>query len=78
MPGLRDVNRRAPYMHDGSIATLREVVEFYNRGGIKNPTQTPRMFPIGLTEAEVDALVAFLRSLDGEGFQDTAPATFPQ
>ena len=77
-PGLRDVSKRAPYMHDGSIATLREVVELYNRGGITNPTQTPRMFSIGLTEAELDALVAFLRSLDGEGYQDTAPTAFPQ
>jgi cytochrome c peroxidase len=77
-PGLRDVNRRPPYMHDGSIATLRHVVDFYNRGGIKNPTQTPRIFPIGLSDAEVNALVEFLRTLDGEGYQDTAPKVFPE
>jgi cytochrome c peroxidase len=36
-PGLREVSRHAPYMHDGSLATLRDVVEFYNRGGVANP-----------------------------------------
>ena len=38
-PGLREVSRHAPYMHDGSLATLRDVVEFYNRGGVPNPLQ---------------------------------------
>lgn len=79
VPGLRDVSRRAPYMHDGSIPTLRDVVLFYDRGGAVAPNLTMRMRkPLGLTEAEVTALVAFLQSLDGEGYQDTAPKIFPR
>lgn len=80
VPGLRDVSRRAPYMHDGSIPTLRDVVAFYNKGGgadVLNLTGRMRK-PLGLTDAEVTALVAFLQSLDGEGFQDTPPKLFPR
>jgi cytochrome c peroxidase len=77
-PGLREVGKRAPYMHDGSLATLRDVVNFYNRGGIPNPSQSVRIVPLGLSETEVNALVAFLRTLDGEGYQDTAPTVFPE
>jgi cytochrome c peroxidase len=77
-PGLRDVSKHAPYMHDGSLTTLREVVEFYNRGGQRNPHQTRRMRPLGLTPPDIDALVAFLRSLDGEGYHDQAPKYFPR
>ena len=52
-PALRDVERRAPYMHDGSRATLRDVVEFYNRGGIQNPWLTQRLRrPLELTTEE--------------------------
>ena len=60
-------------MHDGSIATLREVVELYNRGGEKNPYLDPKIEPLRLSPAEVDALVAFMEALDGEGYQDTPP-----
>ena len=79
-PTLREVSKRAPYMHDGSVATLREVVEYYNRGGNKNPYLDPKMpvKPLGLTPAEVDALVAMMNSLDGEGYEDTAPSSFPK
>jgi cytochrome c peroxidase len=77
-PTLREVARRAPYMHDGSVATLRDVVEFYNRGGRSNPNLSVRIKPLNLTPVEVDALVAFLESLSGEGYQDRAPANFPQ
>jgi len=77
-PALRDVTRHPPYMHDGSIATLREVVEHYNRGGRKNPFLSPRIAPLGLDGKEVAALVAFLEALEGEGYQDTAPAAFPR
>jgi cytochrome c peroxidase len=77
-PTLREVSRRAPYMHDGSIATLREVVELYNRGGEKNPFLDPKIEPLHLTAAEVDALVAFMQALDGEGYQDTPPSSFPE
>jgi cytochrome c peroxidase len=77
-PTLREVTKHAPYMHDGSLATLRDVVELYNRGGIKNPWLDPKIKPLGLTEAEIDALVAFMGALEGEGYQDTPPSSFPQ
>ena len=76
-PGLRETTLHAPYMHDGSIATLREVMEHYNVGGIPNPTLSPKMKVLNLTEAEIDALVAFMYALEGEGWQDTAPEYFP-
>jgi cytochrome c peroxidase len=77
-PTIRDATKRSPYMHDGSMATLRDVVEFYNRGGEKNPHLDPKMEPLHLTDDEVDALVAFMEALDGEGYQDTPPTAFPQ
>jgi cytochrome c peroxidase len=77
-PGLRDVSKRAPYMHDGSLDTLRSVVEFYNRGGIENPRRSPRLVPRHLSPQEIDAVVAFLKTLDGDGYQDFTPRFFPQ
>jgi cytochrome c peroxidase len=77
-PGLRDVEQHPPYMHDGSLATLRDVVEFYNRGGTPNPGKSGRIVPLGLTREEVDAVVAFLHTLNGEGYQDRPPRHFPQ
>jgi cytochrome c peroxidase len=80
-PTLRDVTRHAPYMHDGSIQLLREVVEFYNRGGIANPDLDDRLRrrgPIGLTPSEINDLVELLVSLEGIGWQDEGPLMFPQ
>lgn len=64
-PTLREVERTAPYMHDGSISTLEAVIEFYDRGGIANPHLDRRLRPLNLTAEEQQALVAFLRSLSG-------------
>ena len=58
---------RAPYMHDGLAKTLREVVEFYNRGAMGPNRGCGRLMPLRLAEAQIDELVAFLQSLDGEG-----------
>src|SRR5688572_16143178 len=79
-PTLRDVARHAPYMHDGSLATLREVVEYYNRGGNANPYMDPKMpaHPLELTPTDVDDLVAMLESLSGTGYEDKAPEAFPK
>jgi cytochrome c peroxidase len=77
-PGLREVEKRAPYMHDGSLATLRDVVEFYNLGGAKIPGMSRRLAPLGLTPTEIDSLIAFLKSLNGEGYQDQPPKHFPR
>ena len=64
-PLLREVARRAPYMHDGSIETLEKVIEFYNDGGIRNPYLDREMRPLKLTEDEQQALLVFLHSLNG-------------
>jgi cytochrome c peroxidase len=64
-PTLRQVAARAPYMHDGSIASLEEVVEYYDRGGNRNPNLDSELQPIGFSGEEKQALVAFLRSLSG-------------
>jgi cytochrome c peroxidase len=65
-PTLRNVALTAPYMHDGSLATLRDVVAFYDAGGGGDPQQDPRIRPLGLSVEEQDALVAFLSSLTGD------------
>jgi cytochrome c peroxidase len=62
-PMLRGVAESAPYMHDGSLSTLAEVVEFYDGGGGPNPALDPQMRPLGLTAQERAALVAFLEAL---------------
>ena len=64
-PTLREVVRTAPYMHDGSLATLEDVVNFYANGGRKNPYLDSELHPLKLTDDDKDALAAFLRSLTG-------------
>jgi cytochrome c peroxidase len=66
-PTLRGVAATAPYMHDGSLATLEDVVEFYNRGGGKNPHLDAAIKPLGLSKDEVRDLVAFLKALSTGG-----------
>jgi cytochrome c peroxidase len=66
-PGLRDVALTAPYMHDGSEATLMDVVEFYDRGGEPNPYLDGGIVPLKLTAQEKADLVAFMESLTGQG-----------
>ncbi len=65
-PTLREVDRTAPYMHDGSILTLEDVVDFYDRGGNANPFLDPILRPLNLSLLEKEALVAFLRALTGQ------------
>lgn len=62
-PSLRGVKDSWPYMHDGSLKTLEEVVDFYDRGGGPNPALDPKIKPLGLTSEEKAALVAFLKAL---------------
>jgi cytochrome c peroxidase len=64
-PTLRNVALTAPYMHDGSLATLRDVLLFYDRGGIPNEVLDPLIRPLGLSDAEIADLLAFLQSLTG-------------
>jgi cytochrome c peroxidase len=64
-PTLREIERSAPYMHDGSLGSLEGVVDYYDRGGNRHALLDPEVRPIGLTGPEKHALVAFLRSLSG-------------
>ena len=64
-PTLREIEHTAPYMHDGSIGSLTEVIEFYDRGGSNNPQLDAGMRPLSLTSREKRALHAFLLSLSG-------------
>ena len=64
-PTLRDAAQRPPYMHDGSLKTLGDVVAFYNRGGTPNPWLAVTIQPLNLAAAEQQDLVAFLESLTG-------------
>lgn len=65
-PTLRNVTLTGPYMHDGSLLTLEDVVDFYDRGGVPNPLLDPRIRPLGLSEGEKADLLAFLKSLTGD------------
>ena len=65
-PILRNVALTGPYMHNGSLATLGEVVDFYNRGGFPHVGADPRIQPLGLSEQDKLDLVEFLKSLTGE------------
>ncbi|MCV2881694.1 cytochrome-c peroxidase [Actibacterium sp. XHP0104] len=62
-PTLRNIAMTRPYMHDGALNTLRDVLDFYNRGGPGHPGQSPLIRPLGLSEAELDDIEAFLNSL---------------
>jgi len=64
-PSLREVARTAPYMHDGSVARLADVIDFYDRGGRPNSNLDLEIRPLNLTAGEEAALVAFLRALSG-------------
>jgi cytochrome c peroxidase len=77
-PTLRNIVQTPPYMHDGSEPTLRAVVEFYNRGGRPNPNLAKEIKPLGLSEQEIDDLLAFMQSLTGDVTSLEAPKTFPQ
>jgi cytochrome c peroxidase len=69
-PPLRNVARTPPYMHDGSLHTLEDVVEFYSAGGRPNPNISPLIRPLLLDDYEKAALVAFLRGLTDRHYED--------
>ena len=73
---MRNVALTAPYMHDGSIGSVREVVEFYNDGGIANENLDSLIRPLGLTTTEIDDLVAFLFSLTGDNIDTIVADAF--
>lgn len=65
-PTLRDLLRTAPYMHDGSVKTLEEVIELYDRGGEPNPWLDIKMKPLNLSKQEKADLLEFMKSLEGD------------
>jgi len=78
-PTLRESEHTAPYMHDGSLKTLEEVIDYYDKGGIPNKNLHPLMRPLNLSSDDKAALVSFLKALSGEGwnhFQE--PDKFPE
>jgi len=76
-PGLRELTKRGPYMHNGSIATLEQVIEHYNQGGIDRPSRSDLIKPLGLTAQEKLDLVAFLNTLTSD-LDPTAMPVLPR
>ena len=72
-PGLRSITQSAPYMHNGTEATLKDVIEFYDRGGDIKENLSPFITPLGLTAQEKKDLVEFLIALDGEPIEVIFP-----
>ena len=70
-PTLRDVARRGPYMHDGSISSLAEVIDLYDRGGIDRPSRDNDIHPLNLQNGEKADLIVFLNTLS------SAPRPYP-
>lgn len=78
-PTLREIARTAPYMHDGSLKTLEDVVEFYNKGGLANPQLDEELFALKLTAEQKADLVTFLKEgLSSEDYPDVKPPTLPK
>lgn len=67
---VRNVGLTAPYMHDGSMSTLWDVIDHYNRGGEANPFLDGGIEPLDLSEKEIDQMVAFLFTLTDARFGD--------
>lgn len=68
VPTLRNVALTAPYMHDGSLRTLEQVIEHYNRGGHNNPRKSALVRPLNLSTSEQQDLIAFLKTLNDKKF----------
>jgi cytochrome c peroxidase len=77
-PTLRDITKTGPYMHDGSLKTLEEVVDFYDKGGLPNKNLDEKIKKLNLTDGQKRDLVEFLKALDGAPIIVTVPASFPQ
>ena len=73
-PTLRDVARRGPYMHDGSVPTLAAVIDLYDRGGFDRPSRAAEIHPLHLSDIEKADLMAFLETLTGRPGLVPSPA----
>ena len=83
VPGLRNVELTGPYMHNGGMATLRQVVDFYDRGGdfatVNQDNRDPQIRPLNMTTSEKEALIAFMLALTDERVrEESAPFDHPQ
>ena len=78
-PTLRDIARSAPYMHDGRLKTLAEVVDYYNQGGNPNPWLDEELFPLKLTAEQRADLVTFLKEgLASQSYPNIQPPELPE
>ena len=77
VPTLRNIELTAPYMHDGSVQTLEEVVDHFNSGGVGHPNQSTFVKPLSLTEQQTADLVAFLKSLTDQSFVSNSDFSEP-
>jgi len=77
-PTLRDVARTKPYMHDGSLLNLDQVVDFYNKGGTPNRNLDAKIKPLHLRAEEKADLTAFLNALTGDETRVLAPEKLPE
>lgn len=72
-PGLRNTAYRAPFMHNGSIDTLEEVIFHYESGGIPRPSLSANMVPLSLSDQEREDLIAFMLTLTAEQQEASLP-----
>jgi cytochrome c peroxidase len=77
-PILRNLSDTFPYMHDGSLATLEDVIDFFDRGGFPNPQLSPEIKPLGLSAEEKRDLLSFLGTLAGDKMLVAEPKRLPQ
>ena len=77
-PTLRNVAIRAPYMHRGNLQSLRDVLHHYNDGGLERPSKSDDVTQLDLSEAEMDAIIAFLETLSANDVHVTTPALPPE
>jgi len=77
-PTLRDIELTGPYMHDGSLKTLLDVMRFYNQGGFRNPMLDEKVKPLDLSEQEMSEIVEFLRALTSNDVLRLVQSSRPQ
>jgi cytochrome c peroxidase len=77
-PTLRNIAVTAPYMHDGSITSLAEVIDHYASGGVQSPVKSPRLKGFAITDAERNDLIAFLNSLTDQDFLSNPALARPE
>jgi len=74
VPTLRDAARRAPYMHNGSVKNLNDVIDLYDKGGIDRPSRSELIKPLHLSKSEKAELIAFLQTLTSDSVEIKFPA----